>query len=200
MPTESLRTRQAALARQGILEALLQHLETGDADGVSMDDLATEAGVSRRTLYRYFPTRQDLLAAAGDWIRNDVLELPIEIGDEGIAESFRRASARLERHPRIARALLRTQTGRAMRSGYRNARVAAIRRSLEREVPGLSRRELDRASAVLTHLCSSTAWITIQDESGLSAADAQAAVTWAIETLLARLRDSVRIKPKGGKR
>jgi AcrR family transcriptional regulator len=200
MPTESLRTRQAALARQGILEALLQHLETGDADGVSMDDLATEAGVSRRTLYRYFPTRQDLLAAAGDWIRNDVLELPIEIGDEGIAESFRRASARLERHPRIARALLRTQTGRAMRSGYRNARVVAIRRSLEREVPGLSRRELDRASAVLTHLCSSTAWITIQDESGLSAADAQAAVTWAIETLLARLRDSVRIKPKGGKR
>jgi AcrR family transcriptional regulator len=182
------------------MEALLRHLEVGDADAVSMDGLATEAGVSRRTLYRYFPTRQELLAAAGEWIRDDVLQLPIEIGDEGIAESFRRASTQLERHPRIARALLRTETGRAVRSGYRKARVDAIRRSLEHEVPGLSGRELNRAAGVLAYLCSSSAWITIQDELELSASEAQAAVTLAIDALLARLRDSAHTKRKGEKR
>jgi len=124
MGTESLRTRQAALARQSILETLVRHLEAGDADDVSMDDLATEAGVSRRTLYRYFPARQDLLAASGDWIRDNLLGLPVEIGDEGLAESFRRASAQLESRPHLARALLRTETGRAVRSGYRKARRA----------------------------------------------------------------------------
>jgi AcrR family transcriptional regulator len=200
MATESLRDRQAALARQAILEALLHHLEAGDADDVAMDDLAREAGVSRRTLYRYFPTRDALLAAAADWIRDDVLQLPVEIGDEGIGESFRRAASRLQQRPELARHLLRTSTGRAVRAGYRTARVGAIRRALRREVPGLTRGEMDRAAAVLGYLCSSNAWITIQDEAGLDAGGAQAAVAWAIETLLARLREGTNPNPNGGRR
>jgi AcrR family transcriptional regulator len=198
MIIESLRARQATVARTAVLEALLRHLESGDADDVSMDDLAREAGVSRRTLYRYFPTRDDLLAAAGEWIRDEVLQLPVDVGVEGIVASFRRAAARLEQHPRVARALLRSETGRTLRTGYRTARVAAIRDALKREVPGLTRRELERAAGVLTYLCSSSAWITIQDESALDASDAQAAVAWAIEALLARLRESARARSRGG--
>jgi AcrR family transcriptional regulator len=200
MLTKSLRARQSALARTAVLEALLRHLEAGDADDVSMDDLAREAAVSRRTLYRYFPTRDSLLADAAQWIRDDVLQLPVAIGEEGIVESFRRAGVRLQEHPSVARALLRTETGRAMRTGYRADRVIAIRDALKREVPGLSKRELDRGAGVLTYLCSSSAWITVQDESGLDAPSAQAAVAWAIEALLARLRESVHAKQTGGKR
>lgn len=184
-----LRDRQAALARTAIFEALVQHLEDGDADDVSMEELAREAGVSRRTLYRYFPTRGELLAAAGEWIRDEALQLPVEIGAEGIAGSFRAAAARLSEHPKLARALLRTQTGSAMRSSSRDAREKAIRAAVRREVPGLPHRDVERATAVLRYLCSSRAWITIQDESGLDARDAQNAVVWAIETLLARLRE-----------
>jgi len=69
--------------------------------------------------------------------------------------------------------------------------VEAIRRALRREVPGLSARELARAAPVLAYLCSSNAWITIQDEAGLDAKRAQAAVAWAIEALLTRLRDDI---------
>jgi AcrR family transcriptional regulator len=199
MTTESLRTRQSSLARTSIFEALVRHLEAGDADDVSMEELASEAGVSRRTLYRYFPNRSDLLVAAGDWIREEVLKLPVEIGAEGIAASFRTAASRLQRHPRVARALLRTQTGRAVRTGYRDERMKAIRSAVHREVPGLSRREEQRAAALLGYLCSSNAWITIQDESGLDAASAQAVVVWAIDTLLARLRAEDHTILDGGK-
>jgi AcrR family transcriptional regulator len=198
LPT--LRRRQADLATTAILETFRQHLERGDADDLSMEDLAQEAGVSRRTLYRYFPSRGDLLAAAGSWIREEVLQLPIEIGDEGIAASFRAAAARLNEHPRLARALLRTESGRAARSGYRSERVEAIRRALRRQVPGLAKRDLDRAAAVLGYLCSSNAWITMQDESGLDASAAQAAVVWAIDTLLARLREISKPSSNRGKR
>jgi AcrR family transcriptional regulator len=200
MPAQSLRARQSELARIAVLDALLRHLEAGDADDLSMDDLAREAGVSRRTLYRYFPTRDDLLADAAQWLRDEVLQLPVAIGDEGIVESFRRAGARLQEHPRVARALLRTETGRALRTGYRADRVAAIRDALKREVPGLPKRELERAAGVLTYLCSSNAWITVQDESGMTAPNAQAAIAWAIDALLAQLRESIHAKPTGGKR
>jgi len=59
---------------------------------------------------------------------------------------------------------------------------------------------VERAAAVLGLLCSSNAWITIQDESGLDASSAQAAVVWAIDALLARLRDGGRATRNRGKR
>lgn len=199
MPPTTLRQRQLDVARTAILDVLRQHLETGDADGLSMEDLAGEAGVSRRTLYRYFPNRDELLAAAAVWIRDDVLQLPVDIGDAGITASFRSAAARLNENPRLARALLRTETGRALRAGYRRERAQAIRTALRREVPGLSPRAFDRAAAVLGYLCSSNAWITIQDEANIDAASAQAAVVWAIDALLAQLRASAQPPSSRGK-
>ena len=200
MTEPSLRERQASLARTALFTALVHHLESGDADDVPMEQLAREAGVSRRTLYRYFPNRSALLAEAAAWIRDDVLKLPIEIGDAGIAASFREAASLVQKRPELARALLRTTTGRNLRSDFRRDRVAAIRRALRREVPGLSRRDLERAAPVLSYLCSSNAWISIQDESGLEADRAQAAVEWAIEALLARLRNDTTSTPAGGRR
>lgn len=200
MTAPSLRERQASLARSAIFEALVGHLEAGDADDVPMEDLAQEAGVSRRTLYRYFPTRAALLAEAAEWIRDEVLQLPVEVGDEGISASFRAAAERVADRPELARALLRTTTGRQLRGDFRRARVDAIHRALKREVPGLTRREMERAAPVLSYLCSSSAWITIQDESGLDPRHAQAAVEWAIDALLAQLRESVPTRKQGGRR
>jgi AcrR family transcriptional regulator len=200
MPPETLRNRQSVVARTAIFEALVQHLEAGDADDVSMEDLAREAGVSRRTLYRYFPSRSDLLTTAGNWIRADLLQLPVSIGVEGIAQSFIAAASRLQGRPELARALLRTQTGRAVRTVYRDARVKAIRDAVRREVPGLSPRDVKQAAAVLGYLCSSSAWITVQDEAGISASSAQAAVVWAIESLLAQLRAGDHTVPNGDER
>ena len=39
MTTRTLQDRRTALARDAILDALVAHLEAGDADGISMEDL-----------------------------------------------------------------------------------------------------------------------------------------------------------------
>jgi AcrR family transcriptional regulator len=197
MTDGTLRERQAALARDSICAALIRHLEAGDVDDVSIEDLAQEAGLSRRTVYRYFPGRSDLIGAAGQWLHTRVLELPVGIGAEGIAASFRTAASRLRRRPRLARALLGTDTGRAIRATYRAARVNAIREALARERPGLPAQEASRAAAVLSYLCSSNAWLTIRDESQLDADEAVAAVEWAIETLLHALPHRTSTARKG---
>ena len=44
------------------------------------------------------------------------------------------------------------------------------------------------SSAVIAYLCSANAWVSIDDESGLPGDEIRAAVTWAIETLLADVR------------
>lgn len=49
--------------RDGVLDAV-QPLLASEGVDVTMDQLAEAAGIGRRTLFRYFPSREDLLAAA----------------------------------------------------------------------------------------------------------------------------------------
>ena len=188
MTTQTLQDRRAALGRDAVLDALVTHLEAGDADGISMEDLAREAGVSRRTLYRYFPTRADLIAAAGEHVRGRVLNIDSAIAPDGLAATFRAGVARSEARPQLARALLATESGRAVRGTFRQARVEAIRREVKALAPHLGKREADRAAAVLTYLCSLNAWVSLQDESGLSPERAEEAVLWAIELIQKELQ------------
>jgi AcrR family transcriptional regulator len=184
-----LRDRQAELARTAILDALIARLEREDADELSMEALAADAGVSRRTLYRYFPTRELLYAAAGERIERQ-LELPTEVagGADGISASFAHASRQLQRRPALARAMVRSRVGSAVRSPLRENRRAAIERAIGEATVGLSVEESRRAAAVVAHLCSSAAWIALQDEADLSPEESREAITWALDTLVGDLR------------
>ena len=173
------------------------HLEHGDADTVGMEDLAQEAGVSRRTLYRYFPTRAALMQAAGDWVRSEVLKLDPGIGPDGIAASFRAGTHSMAARPKLAHALLRTESGRALRGNYRTARIDAIRREVRARAPDVGRRETERAAAVLAYLCSLNAWASLQEESGLSPERAEDALLWAIDIIQTELqRENRKRMPK----
>ena len=80
-----------------MLEAAIAHLETKGADDVSMAEIAESAGVSLRTLYRYFPDRAALLHAAGEHLYA-TLGVPFEVtGPEQISASLLDAARRLRR-------------------------------------------------------------------------------------------------------
>jgi AcrR family transcriptional regulator len=49
--------------RSALVEAGLQHLETGGAADISLRQLAREVGVSATAVYRHFPDKKALLAA-----------------------------------------------------------------------------------------------------------------------------------------
>ena len=184
----SLRARQAELVRDAILDALVARLEHEAPDEVAIDELARDAGVSRRTLYRYFPNRAALLAATEERLVAR-LGLSIEIdGPEAISAAFRAGSRRLEQHPSLARALRQTLVGRDLRPPLRARRIAALARALEPLTQGLDEAEARRVEAIIAYLHSANAWVMIGDESGLPGDEIRAAVTWAIETLLADVR------------
>jgi AcrR family transcriptional regulator len=182
-----LRDRQAEAVRTAVLEAVVARLETTAVDDVSMGDVAAAAGISLRTLYRYFPDRASLLHAAGEHLYGS-LGVPHDIAGPGdISASFLDAARRLSTRPALTRALVQTTAGRAARSATRINRVEAIRTALTPLTGNLDADTARRATAVLTHLCSAAAWVSICDESGLDDTDAQQAVGWAIDTLIAAL-------------
>lgn len=187
-----LRQQQALQLRTAVLEAVLAKLESTAPDDLSMAEIARSAGISLRTLYRYFPDRASLLQSAGEHLYGS-LGVPLEIaGPEGVARSFMEAARRLAARPKLTRALIRTGTGQAARSAMRRQRVKAIRTALKPATAGLDADLARRATALITHLCSATSWVGVADESGLSDADAQAAVSWGIGTLIDSLQRAAR--------
>jgi AcrR family transcriptional regulator len=187
-PPGTLRERQAEQVRIAVLDATIAQLEARAFEDVPMAEIAEAAGVSLRTLYRYFPDRNSLLHAAGDHLYGS-LDVPYEIdGPQRISASFQEAARRLSGRPELARALVRTSAGRAARSAVRGRRIEAIDEALRPLTQELDAATARRAAAVIAHLCSAASWVMIADETGLSDADAQRAVAWAIDTLVSTLQ------------
>jgi len=58
-----IRSEVAALRRRRLIEATVEVLGEVGADRLTMDMVAERADAATRTIYNYFPTRQDLLSA-----------------------------------------------------------------------------------------------------------------------------------------
>jgi peptidoglycan hydrolase-like protein with peptidoglycan-binding domain len=98
-------------------------------------------------------------------------------------------SARLgAQSPELMRAMLWTRLGRRARSSRRRRRVESITAALAEVTSYLPAAEARRREGAIVCLASLPAWITVSEECGLSAEDAQRGIAWAIETLIAALR------------
>jgi AcrR family transcriptional regulator len=187
--TASLRERHAEVTRQLILRALAELLRNERADELSVPDVARKAGVSLRTVYRHFPTREDLLRAAVDWIDERIFgEARFEETIEDLPKQFRHACERWERQPRLARAMAVSQAGRRECSQRRVQRLAAIHRTLSEVTNELPEEETRRAVAVFGYLENVSAWVTMHDTPVLERGEIGEAVEWAMRTLIGDLR------------
>ena len=188
MSTLTLREQHANATRTRILSAVADLLEADTAEELTMPRVAAESGVSLRTVYRYYPTREELLEAAGRWIGNELFQHAYPRDLDETAELFRVGCADFDERPGLVRAMALSQLGREARGHRREERVEAIRQALRNEVGDLPERELRRAEAVLAYLHNMLAYTSMREEHGLSGSEIGEASAWAIRTLAADLR------------
>lgn len=75
-PLYSFRDRQKAATRDEILNAVGRRLETTSLEDLSFAEIAQEAGVGERTVYRHFPTKEALLGAFWAWMQTQAVVRP----------------------------------------------------------------------------------------------------------------------------
>jgi AcrR family transcriptional regulator len=192
----SLREQHAAATRERILSAVAELLERGAVDDLTMPDVAAASGVSLRTIYRYYPTREELLEAAGRWIGDELLKHPYPRNLDEVADLYEVGCRDFDERPGLVRAMVVSQLGQRARGSRRRERLEAIARALRDELPGLPESELRRAEAVLAYLHNMLAYTTLREESGLSGEEIGQAVAWAIRSLVEDLRQTH--QPKRG--
>jgi AcrR family transcriptional regulator len=115
LATDALTSSQAA-RRQRVLVAALELGADGGYDAVQMRDVATTAGVALGTVYRYFPSKDALLAGAMvEWME-DLERRVTQRGPLGattaerVYDVLRRAVATMERQPKLAEAVITALT------------------------------------------------------------------------------------------
>jgi len=193
---QSLREQQAETARRQILNAVTALLEQSSVDALTMPRVADLSGVSLRTLYRYYPSREQLLEAAGRWIGSELLGQGYPQSLDEVADSFEDGCRQFDRHPGLVRALALSELGREVRGYRRGERLDAIGNALHKEVGDLPEEELRRAGAVLAYLHNMLAYTTLREEQGLQCEEIGEALGWAIRTLVDDLRRQQRTRGK----
>jgi AcrR family transcriptional regulator len=189
MPSSvSLRDEHAAAARERILSAVAELVERGEPEELTMPDVAAASGISLRTIYRYYATREELIEAAGRWIGKDLLRHPYPRTLDEVADLFEVGCADFDKRPGLVRALALSRLGRRVRGYRRRERLGAISRALRKELAAAPPAEIRRAEAVLAYLHNMLAYTTLREESGLDGEEIGRAIGWAIRTLIDDLR------------
>jgi AcrR family transcriptional regulator len=186
--TTTLREQHLLATRERILSAVAELIERGHPDELTMPGVAKASGVSLRTVYRYYPTREQLLEAAGRWIGDELFKHPYPRDLDEVADLYQEGCRDFDERPGLARALAQSQLGQRARGYRRRERLEAIRRALRAELTELGEEELRQAEAVLAYLHSILAYTSLREENGLSGEEIGQAVGWAIRTLTEDLR------------
>ena len=86
---------RSATADQAIRDAAVELFAERGFEGVSVEDVAERAGVSRATIYRRYPSKVDLIVEAGGCLASDDIAFPDtgDLGDDlhGLARSLVKA-------------------------------------------------------------------------------------------------------------
>jgi AcrR family transcriptional regulator len=185
----SVGTRQRT--RRAILDAMVDVIMETDGIGFSVQAVADRAGVTHRTIYNHFPTREALCEAFSDYV--DEL-LPVSTGAPGspeptwslaslpqLAEDLYRTLSRRDRHAR-AYVMLMIANRRPM-TGWRNRSLMA-EKLIAREQSERSPLTPRQVTAVIRMFVSTMGWHLLTEQCGLSTDEAAAASAWATRTLL----------------
>jgi AcrR family transcriptional regulator len=195
------RYRQRRRTRSAIINAATELLRSGrTAPGVN--EIADAAGVSRRTVYQYFPTvEQLLLDATVGLLSQAAVDDAIDRADPGGDDALRRVSAMIRaltdmssQTMPMGRSLIRLtveapagSTGQPKR-GYR--RIDWIETAIEPLRGRLDEAGFERLVSALAMVIGWEALIVLQDLRGLTPGEQAEVSTWAAHALVkAALQD-----------
>lgn len=186
-PRRSLSERHSDLSQRVILDAAVELLEGAPVSELSVRAVAKRAGISERTVFRYFATRDDLLDAVAQEVARR-LELPPDPTNvKELLEYPMAIYQRFEATAAMTKAVLHSELYHRVRLSDAERRGVAIRKLLDSVAPKRSEHERKLASANIRYHIIASTWHYFRTYFGLSLEDciecAELAIAQALEGL-----------------
>ncbi len=191
--SRSLAEKHSDLTQRVILDAAVELLERAGVSELSVRAVAKQAGISERTVFRYFANRDEFLdAVANEMSRR--LDLPPHPATlEDLLAYPEAAYSRFEATAALTKAALHSELYHRIRTGDAQRRGAAVRDLIDRLAPDRSERERKLATANILYYLVATTWHYYRFYFNFSPEEcvqcARMAITHMLEALGIRLPD-----------
>ena len=197
----TLRERQAEQVAREIRLAFIRLVNSKGPNGFSLRDVASEAGVSERTLYRYYPNREELVegiqANENAGMEEKLRPIRSQVADLSDPEILAGVFEVFEEHHDLVKASALLLSSGADR-GRSDERTEEIRRVVA-ENPDLADEVAPQLVGLIRAISSSAGWMRMTGpDVGLDSREAGYAAQWALEVLLeAAQNETGPLRPKG---
>jgi AcrR family transcriptional regulator len=181
-----IRQQYMAQTRERILDAAIAGMEKGDVETLTIAQVAKDAGVTERTVYRHFQTREELLKAVWPHMQARVGLGGFPENVEALIAAPARLFPRFDAREGSVRASMYSQAGREVRVSANPARQKAFLARVGEALPQLDDSARRRRAAVVQMIGSSHGWACLKDYWGLDTEEAGRAAAEAITILLGR--------------
>ena len=174
--------------RVAIFQATAEQLADLGATEFNIPRLAEAAGISIRTVYRYFPTKDDLLEAFAVWLDAQVgsVEPPADI--ESLLAAPEEVFPAFDEREALIRSQWVTGHGRTVREAGRKHRLVAYQKAMAEVTADLPAEQARRYLALIAYIFSSRTWQALKDEWGMSGEESGKATSWALRVLVEDVR------------
>jgi AcrR family transcriptional regulator len=179
----TLRERHQDTTRDVIVDALVDILEHSGPFEFSFFELGRRAGVSVRTVYRYFPTRESLFDAVSARVNERVGFREYPDDREGIVNLTRRLFPAFDREAALIRAQMQTGLGQSLRMHAQKQRTQMIVDAVKKTAPNLDAARQRQVGGAISCLMSADAWLRLRNTLGMEGQEAGEAIAWAIDSL-----------------
>ena len=169
-----------------ILAAVGTILSAGNTDAVTFAEVARVAGITMRTIFRHFPTREELLSAFWKWQLEQtggqtILE-PTSI--ESLLEKIKEFFASLDSEENLIRAVISSPEGRDIRKEANRIRLEKMLEFVKKIVPELSKRDRHNMASGIISVSSVLSWLFMRDNCGYDGKRAGEAAAFTVQLII----------------
>lgn len=169
-----------------ILAAVGKILSTGSTETVTFAEVARVAGITMRTIFRHFPTREELLSAFWKWQLEQtggqaVLGPP---SLEGLLEKIKELFESLDAEENLIRAVISSPEGREIRKEANRIRLEKMLEFVKTVVPELSKRERHSMASGIISVSSVLSWLFMRDNCGYDGKRAGEAAALTVQMII----------------
>jgi AcrR family transcriptional regulator len=172
--------------RTRILDAAIAEMSVNDLEALTMAGVAARAGVTERTVFRHFSSRDDLIQAV--WPR-----MQARVRSHGFPHTVDQLLAtpphlfpEFDKEEGLVRASAFSSAGREVRRASNAQRQKAMRACVRDAFPDLAEPEFTRLAAIVQLINSAYAWAVMKEHWGLTGEEAGQAASEALAVLLGR--------------
>jgi AcrR family transcriptional regulator len=181
----SLKDRHADTTQRLILSTAVELLEREGVNATTARAVAKEAGISERTIFRYYASRDEFLDAIAEEAISRMQTPPPPDSIKDLLDYADPLYRRFEEWAPLLNAALHSDISKRVRANVAEIRWKAIAVLIDREFPKARKRERKIAATNISYYLSASSWHYYRTQFGLSLGD-------TIECARAAIRSAVR--------